>query len=698
MLFTKLKLSYFGRFHNKELDLKPGINIIYGDNEAGKSTIHTFIKGMLFGIERLRGRGSSSKEDQYTRYLPWEYPGAFGGSMEIGIGEKRYRIQRSFHANDKQFVVIDLDTGREIVQKDGHISEIIPGLTESTFKNTVSIEQLKASTDGELVLQVRNYITNLSIAKSKEVDVQKAISMLNEQRKHLESGINPDLIANLEAEIAEGIAKEDRMDLLSSQLNDLTGEEKQIELDIDLERSRMEAPIAKHMEQLPAILEKYRYYQDLTQREEQLKIEYNNLLEKISIQERELEAESVPKEDISKLQELLLQSQSMEDAESEFGKDNNNLKQKGSRIRYAIVLPAVLIALIIAGINKLHPVGMVVAIVIVISSVIVSLILSGEQKEDQNDSDQRMALNRKNRERIRDELRQIMHRYGVNHPEQLFRIQEEVIRKSYLLENAKEQSKDMEMRLNDIEDDRDSIYDIIMKYMHLFIREDELTPRAMERLQELHRNMKHESNEKLLELNRRRDGCRVSIEKLRWEIDSLVGNEEKLLKDQERLKELKQKQEENLTELEAVKLALQAIQELAADIHDSFGHQLNRAVSDMISEVTGEKYTDLKVNEKLEIKVGWNQNYVPIDRLSAGTIDQVYFALRLAVSQLLLPQEDLPILLDDSFALYDNNRVKGVIKMLLQKQQVILFTCHNREQELMKEMGIPFHFIDLSNS
>jgi uncharacterized protein YhaN len=47
MLFTKLKLNYFGRFHDKEIELKPGINLIYGDNEAGKSTIHAFIKGML---------------------------------------------------------------------------------------------------------------------------------------------------------------------------------------------------------------------------------------------------------------------------------------------------------------------------------------------------------------------------------------------------------------------------------------------------------------------------------------------------------------------------------------------------------------------------------------------------------------------------------------------------------------------------
>ena len=71
---TRLKLDYFGKFSGKELELKPGINLIYGENEAGKSTLHAFIKGILFGIERLRGRGRG--QGRYLhRYLPWEYPG-----------------------------------------------------------------------------------------------------------------------------------------------------------------------------------------------------------------------------------------------------------------------------------------------------------------------------------------------------------------------------------------------------------------------------------------------------------------------------------------------------------------------------------------------------------------------------------------------------------------------------------------------
>lgn len=54
MILKKLYLDNFGKFHNREIDLQPGMNIIYGENEAGKTTVHSFIQGMIFGLERLR--------------------------------------------------------------------------------------------------------------------------------------------------------------------------------------------------------------------------------------------------------------------------------------------------------------------------------------------------------------------------------------------------------------------------------------------------------------------------------------------------------------------------------------------------------------------------------------------------------------------------------------------------------------------
>lgn len=52
MIIKDIRLTNFGKFNHKMLTLEPGLNIVYGENEAGKTTLHTFIRGMLFGIEK----------------------------------------------------------------------------------------------------------------------------------------------------------------------------------------------------------------------------------------------------------------------------------------------------------------------------------------------------------------------------------------------------------------------------------------------------------------------------------------------------------------------------------------------------------------------------------------------------------------------------------------------------------------------
>ena len=69
MKILSLHIDGFGKFHDRDISFEDGLNVVYGKNEAGKSTLHTFIKGMLFGIERQRGR--ASKNDTYSKFQPW---------------------------------------------------------------------------------------------------------------------------------------------------------------------------------------------------------------------------------------------------------------------------------------------------------------------------------------------------------------------------------------------------------------------------------------------------------------------------------------------------------------------------------------------------------------------------------------------------------------------------------------------------
>lgn len=696
MLFTKLKLNYFGRFHDKETELKPGINLIYGENEAGKSTVHTFIKGMLFGIERLRGRGAATKEDLYTRYLPWDYPGAFNGSMDIEIGDKQYRLQRSFHANDKNFTILDLSTGREVKLKEGLISELFPGLTEATFRNTISIEQLKAQTDSELATQVRNYIANLSVAKSKEVNVAKAVSSLMEQRKQLEPSQSMTVLKALQAEIEEGLAKEEKMDQLTLQLREVLEQEKALIKQKDALTGMLDNETAQRMEQLPAILEKYRSYQELTKQVLLLESQSEELKGKISSGEKGQQSIDSLKEDKKAAEELRSELFEKNKQESELQLEKEAIKKDKKKYVYYSVLPAVVIAIILLMITNFKVHGYLLSIVTLVSGVVEYIVLNNKYKKKQRIRDARVEELNQHMVFIQNELNDIFTRNQVNNIEALTQKQETLLKDFYSAEHAREQQRDIELRKNDAEDNRDTVYETIMKYMQCFIPEEELTVIGVQRLQEVIRLRKQETHGKQVELTQQYDTCKLRIEKIKWEISTLEGNEEQLLRNQERLAELTGQQKENAVELEAIKLALASIQELSAQIHDSFGHQLNLEVSEVIAEVTGKKYSDLKVDEKLDVKVGWNGDYVLLERLSAGTIDQVYFALRLAVADLLLGKDEIPLLLDDSFALYDDTRVKAALTEIAKRRQIILFTCHKREQKLLEEMGLPYHFVDLT--
>ena len=123
MILKKLYLDNFGKFHNREIDLQPGMNIIYGENEAGKTTVHSFIQGMIFGLERLRGRGAG--KDEYTHYQPWISGKNYEGRLTFEHEGVNYRLVRTFYKEDEQFHLIDEDHNREIELPGGRMDQLI---------------------------------------------------------------------------------------------------------------------------------------------------------------------------------------------------------------------------------------------------------------------------------------------------------------------------------------------------------------------------------------------------------------------------------------------------------------------------------------------------------------------------------------------------------------------------------------------
>jgi hypothetical protein len=403
--------------------------------------------------------------------------------MDIRIGEKDYRLQRSFHANDKSFTILDLSTGREVKLKEGLISELVPGLTEGTFKNTISIEQLKAPTDAELAAQVRNYIANLSITKSKEVNVAKAVSMLTEQRKQLEAQQNPAALKALQAEINSGMEKEERIDRLITELRNLQKEEQNIAGQKETVLSFIDNEAARRMEQLPAILEKYRSFQELMKQEDTLEAQEKELDTKIAIWEKKQQSGANLKEDIAEVSKHQAELSEMEKQELEYQSERDAIAKEAGKSLLLSLVPACVAAFIIMTATGFSIIGKVAAAFLCAAGILGFLTLRGNSNHKLQSLESKKSVLRQQKDRTQSLVAAILNKYGVSRIEGLTMKLEEALRDSYALEHSKEQKKELEKRKSEIEDSRDVMYETIMKYMQYFIPEDELSSVTMQKLQ-----------------------------------------------------------------------------------------------------------------------------------------------------------------------------------------------------------------------
>ena len=93
MKLMSCTLMGFGKLYRRAYTFSDGINVIYGENESGKTTLRTFLTGMLFGLERKRG--IASKKDEFHKYQPCN-GGIYGGTLSVSTGDQVYQIQRNF--------------------------------------------------------------------------------------------------------------------------------------------------------------------------------------------------------------------------------------------------------------------------------------------------------------------------------------------------------------------------------------------------------------------------------------------------------------------------------------------------------------------------------------------------------------------------------------------------------------------------
>lgn len=227
MEILEIQMKHFGKFTCQNMSFHPGVNVIYGENETGKSTMHAFIRGMLYGIDKQRGR--APKDDEYSLRKPWEGGGCFEGSMRFESGGKLYRLDRNFDKKEKKVQLFCESDGCELDAAGESLDALLAGMSESAFCNTVFICQKSGQTDEGLAIAVRNFMVNAQSGGFPEIDVKKAMERLQKERRELEKRKKQQLTEQIEK--TQEIRM--RIDYASQELEQLKEEGRQYREELD---------------------------------------------------------------------------------------------------------------------------------------------------------------------------------------------------------------------------------------------------------------------------------------------------------------------------------------------------------------------------------------------------------------------------------------------------------------------------------
>ena len=181
MIIKRITVRNFGKLQDRTMEFSDGINVLYGDNESGKTTTHTFVRSMLYGIQRQRGR--AARKDAYNLYLPWENSSDYGGTLWFENGGKNFRLTRNFYKENPTTEFLCEDDGEILDVAQGDLDAVLGGISETVYENTVSVAQLKSTTGPELVREVQNYMASYQGAGDSSVDLGRTMQMLKMARK-----------------------------------------------------------------------------------------------------------------------------------------------------------------------------------------------------------------------------------------------------------------------------------------------------------------------------------------------------------------------------------------------------------------------------------------------------------------------------------------------------------------------------------
>ena len=629
MKINKLKINGFGKLYKRELELGDNINIIFGKNEAGKSTILKFIDSMLYGISKNKNGKDIS---DFDRFNPWS-KNEFSGKLEYTLDNgETYEVFRDFKKKNTIIYNKDKeDISKEFkVDKSKNIEFFIEqtGIDENTFLSTAISEQegirLKPNDQNGIVQKISNLIAtgddNISYKKSfdklTKLQTERVGTERTSQRPLNKVTNNIDILINRKTEL----------ELVREKAENGLSEKESLESELIEEKDK-----ENFLKKLKTNIENNRIKIAEVNVNKNLEKDYEEKIE-------------------------FLKGKIDENAES-------NVKKKKINFRtyYIFLVLFILICIGMFVFNKNILVNSLFIIPIIVTIILMSVKVL------------------KNKKDIKNKI------------EELAEIRENIAKEIKILTETKEKKgkeyrEKYESLMKEIEKTKD---DIKLEYMNKLNANYVLSVSDF-------------PYEKVIEeienIENRIHTIEFKLHTIKSDSDALNTQLEELSQIEEKLEDAENEKEDLVKLNSSFEIAKECLENAYEKVKQNISPKFIQNLSNIIQKISNKKYTNIKMNDAdgltAEIETG---EYLPVNRLSTGTIDQMYLSLRLSALKE-ISNEKMPIILDEAFAYFDNERLNNILKYISEeysKEQVLIFTCSNREKEELDRLNISYKLYEI---
>lgn len=684
MKITRLDMQSFGKFHQNHWDFSSGFNCVFGPNEAGKSTVQGFLRGMFYGFYNPYTK-TKRYTPSYDRFRPWDHQ-EYRGSVQYEVQGDAYRLNRNFIKGDESVSVVRLSDGEEITDQfpyNGTYRTIVPGealfkMSGLMFQNTVYIQQRLVKPEDDFASEVRDNFVSIAQDFSEDVSVKNAMAHLQDQLEKVGSPNRQktSVLGKLVAELSN--LEDERLALLRShaEMRDwFVIRRKLEEMNRDLDQVFQQLEIEEEYCKRAALEKDLAELEETKERIQQLEIEHEKVVQYRDFDDSQSEEIMELESQIRYLKDRMRGGQLQEE------------EPDAEWVRWPL-LPGIisLIAVLFFyfssfSIGVYGGLGVFIASILIFVWTNLSQRQSVEKASDNVDSFLSIA-DRRDYERM---LARLYAHCQKANCAQLQEYKARVADKARLVEIERDLSH------------LDEVFEVQWKEKNGNLLEEELR-----RLPEIPTDLNLRSSLIIAEECKTNRQQRKENElEIEWLKGMIASKEEdrSLAHVEEELEVLREQAERLHLKRKGLLAAIDGLERIAGEVQEQFSPELTNNMGETLGFLTNGKYQEVRIGRDFEIRLveGDLERVVPVDEVSAATIELVYFALRLSIHSL-SGDAKTPLFLDEPFSQFDRERHMQALRLLSEyakHKQVIFFTSQEHELDLMHELDMNPHLIQL---